>query len=414
LLSLTYYRKQVIRFLFDGEMTQIVLFPSAYAQTELTDSKKKSFFDDQVVLDGIIFKPEISINGFNVISQINLPTFQCEKLKSDIYNLAFLLFPPDRFNEKLLIKIRECATEEDNAIFTNWLKSIDQKKVLSKKEQKNRNKLIKILNSPYNLITDQNLKSELTNILLDMPGDTLGETLLKSWLFLMLGNITRSDSLLKEFINTAPYYNWKKRSINPSFYHTLSLEFLDGILERLAKHPSDRLIFKLFCEYVLSYYSDETLFYRIKKVHSGFATDFINLEYVKRLAPALVNHLRLKAMSESNRISTLRNEKIITQEEQSLWHWPFLNIDPLITDGIYPTLKKWEESDQLWFIYLMHSEKIIDVWSKNSGKSFIHGRRQFLREHLDGKDFMLALYKLIRFGDIDPSLVEKVNKHQAQ
>ena len=412
LLSLTYFRKHVIRFIFDGEMTAFHIISPVQAQTEISEPKKKSFFENQAFLDGVVFKSEIGLDGFNVISQINLASFQCEKLKTDIFRLALLLFPTDRFNEKLLIKIRECVIEEENAFFSNWLKTIDQKKELTKTEQRNKTRLTEVLNSPYNLITDQNLKSQLTSILIDMPEDTLGEVLLKSWLFLMLGNITRSDNLLKDFINTAPYYNWKKTSQNSSFYHTLGGEFLDGILEKLAKHPSDRLIFKLFCEYMISYYSDEVFLYKIKKVHSGLADDLIKLEYVKRIAPPLVNHLRLKGMSDSRRVNTLRDIKIISLDEQSLWHWPFLSIDPLITDAIYPTLKQWEEADQLWFIYLMHSEKMIDVWSKNSGRSFIHGRRQFLRQNLLGKDFMLSLFKLIEFGDIDQSLVDLVGKRR--
>lgn len=416
LLLLTYYRKQIIRFLFDGEMTKIHLVSPVYAQTEILEpAKKKGFFEDKIDLDGVSFSPEVGLNGFSVISQIDLPSFECEKLKKDTFLLAFLLFPADRFNEKFLIKIRECASSEsEQSILSSWLKSLDQKPVLSKKEQQRRNLLIEVLNSPYNLITDQKHKSSLMTILIDMPEDTLSEVLLKSWLFLMLGNITRSDNLLNDFINTAPYYNWKKSSLAPSFYHSLGSEFLDNILDKQSKHPSDRLIFRLFCEYILNFYSEPTLVYKVRRIHSEFSSDFIKLEYVKRVAPSLVNHLRLKALSESDRLKALKNSQEISFDEQSLWHWPFFYIDPLITETIYPTLKQWEKTDQLWFIYLMQTEKMIDLWSKNSGKSFILGRRQFLREQLEGRDFMLALFQLIKLGDINFSLVDKVIKHQAK
>lgn len=411
LLSLTYFRKEVIKFLFDGEMTKLSLISPVYAQTEIREVKKKSFIADEVILEGVRFRPEVGLNGLHVISQIDISSIKCENVQTDILKLGFLLFPTDRFNEKILIKIRECvSTDTGSGVLAQWLKSIDQKRELSKSEQKKKKILTEVLNSPYNLISDQNLKSKLTTILTEMPEDTLGETLLKSWLFLMLGNITRSDNLLKDFINTAPYYNWKKRTINPSFYHTLSVEFLDNILSKIAKHPSDRLLFNLFSEYILAYYSDEVLFYKIRGVYSGMGAGKINLEYVKRLAPPLVHHLRLKLLTDSGKVKFLRESTDISWEEQSLWHWPFLHLDSYMSDAIYPTLKKWESIDQLWFIYLMHSEKILDIWTKGSGKSFIHGRRQFLRGHLSGPDFMLALYKLIEFGDIDNTLVDSVAK----
>lgn len=416
LLLLTYYRKHIIRYLFKGEMTSIQLISPVHAQTDMIDtSKKKVIFEDQVTLDGVSFKPEVGLNGFSVVSQVELTTFECEKLAKDTFLLAFLLFPTDRFNEKFLIKIRECSTaESEDRVLSSWLQSFNQKTALSSKELKNRNLLIEVLNSPYNLITDQKLKSSLTATLIEMPEDTLSEVLLKSWLFLMLGNITRSDNLLKDFINTAPYYNWKKNNQTPTMYHTLGVEFLDNILEKLSRHPSDRLIFRLFGEYLLNYYSENSLLYKIKKNHTELTSDFIKLEYVKRIAPALVNHLRLKMMTESERLKTLRDIKQIPLEEQSLWHWPFFYIDPLVNESVMTILKQWEKTDQLWFIYLMNTEKMIDVWSKKSGRSFIHGRRQFLRDHLAGSDFMLALYQLIKLGDINVSLVDSVLKYQVK
>lgn len=412
LLSLTYYRKKIIQYFFDGEMTQISLFQNAYAQTEVLEVKKKGFFDEIVSLEGISFNPEAGLNGFNVVSQIEIQSFKCDDLKNDAFRLALLLFPTDRFTEKFLIKMRDCIVKNssDN-LLTEWLKSIDHKVVLTRVEQKRKNLLIDVLNSPYNLITDLNLKTKLTSILIKMPEDTLGEVLLKSWLYLMAGNITRSDNLLKDFINTPPYENWKKTSLKKSFYHSLSNEFIDAILEKLSKHPSDRLIFRLFCEYIRQFYHDEMLLYRINKLSDKIGRSEISLEYVKRMAPALVNHLRLKSMGDSKRMQFLKDPKNISLEEQTLWDWPFFSIDPIISDAFYPILSDWEKKDQLWFIYLLNSERLIDLWSKNSGKSFIHGRRQYLRSQLNDKQFMLSLFKLIKLGDIDSSLVELVGAH---
>lgn len=412
LLSLTYYRKKIIQYFFDGEMTRVSLFQSAYAQTEVLEVKKKGFFDDIVSLEGISFSPEAGLNGFAVVSHIEIQSFKCDDLKNDAFRLALLVFPTDRFTEKFLIKMRECIVKNtSDTLLTEWLKSIDHKVVLTRAEQKRKNLLIDVLNSPYNLITDLNLKTKLTSILIKMPEDTLGEVLLKSWLYLMAGNITRSDNLLKDFINTSPYENWKKTSVKRSFYHSLSNEFIDAILEKLVKHPSDRLIFRLFCEYVRQFYQDEMLVYRINKLSDKMSRSEIGLEYVKRMAPALVNHLRLKSMPDSKRMQFLKDSKNISLDEQALWDWPFFSIDPIITDALYPVLAEWEKTDQLWFIYLLNSEKLVDLWSKNSGKSFIHGRRQYLRSQLHDQQFMLSLFQLIKLGDIDSSLVELVGTH---
>ncbi len=412
LLSLTYYRKKIIQYFFDGEMTRVSLFQNAYAQTEVLELKKKGFFDDIISLEGISFSPEAGLNGFNVVSQIEIQSFKCDDLKNDAFRLALLLFPTDRFTEKFLIKMRECIVKNSSdTLLTEWLKSIDHKVVLTRAEQKRKNLLIDVLNSPYNLITDLNLKTKLTTILIKMPEDTLGEVLLKSWLYLMAGNITRSDNLLKDFINTSPYENWKKTSVKRSFYHSLSNEFIDAILEKLAKHPSDRLIFRLFCEYIRQFYQDETLVYRINKLSDKMSRSEVSLEYVKRMAPALVNHLRLKSMPDSKRMQFLKDPKNISLDEQALWDWPFFTIDPIVTDAFYPVISEWEKKDQLWFIYLLNSEKLVDLWSKNSGKSFIHGRRQYLRSQLSDKQFMLSLFQLIKLGDIDSSLVELVGTH---
>ena len=412
LLTLTYYRKKIIQYFFNGEMTSFSIIQGAYAQTEVLEVKKKSFFDNVVNLEGISFSPEAGLNGFNVVSKIDIQSFTCKDLKNDAFRLALLLYPTDRFNEKFLIKMRECIVKDSSdALLSEWLKTIDHKTVLTKAEQKRKNLLIEVLNSPYNLITDQNLKTKLTGILIKMPEDTLGEVLLKSWLYLMAGNITRSDNLLRDFINTAPIENWKKTNVKRSFYHSLSIEFLDAILEKLAKHPSDRLIFRLFCEYLRNFYFDETLNYRINKLSERMSSSEINLEYVKRMAPAFVNHLRLRVMSDSRRMQFLKDPGNISFDEQAMWDWAFFQIDPIVTETLYPTLNDWEKKDQLWFIYLLNSEKLVDLWSKKSGKSFIHGRRQFLRSQLTEKKFMLSLFQLIKMGDIDSSLVEQVSSY---
>jgi hypothetical protein len=73
-----------------------------------------------------------------------------------------------------------------------------------------------------------------------------------------------------------------------------------------------------------------------------------------------------------------------------------------------PELQKLEQQDQLWFIYLMDNEKLADLFSRKSGKSFLPGRRPYLKESLnDYRTFMMSLYKLIELGDINQDLIVK-------
>lgn len=104
----------------------------------------------------------------------------------------------------------------------------------------------------------------------------------------------------------------------------------------------------------------------------------------------------------------MRNFKKYPLEEQSYWFWAFFDIDPLVSDALHPELSRVEKDDQLWFIYLMDNEKLSDLFNKKSGKSFLPGRRPYLKESLnDHRTFMMALFKLIELGDINHELIVK-------
>jgi hypothetical protein len=71
--------------------------------------------------------------------------------------------------------------------------------------------------------------------------------------------------------------------------------------------------------------------------------------------------------------------------------------------------------DQLWFIYLLENEKLADIYSKRSGRTFLPGRRPFLKEGLlDNQSFMMSLYKLIELGDINQDLVVRTTDYLIQ
>jgi len=135
----------------------------------------------------------------------------------------------------------------------------------------------------------------------------------------------------------------------------------------------------------------------------------VGLAYTSKTSPDLVGYARLSTMSDKRRMKNLRMTKY-TPEMQSYWVWPFLNVDPLISEVMVKKVNELDESDPLWSVYLLSNEKPADLYY-NKGGLPVSRRRQFLRGHLQDKtDFMLTLYKLIEIGDIDEKLVHDVSQ----
>src|SRR5690606_22740551 len=125
----------------------------------------------------------------------------------------------------------------------------------------------------------------------------------------------------------------------------------------------------------------------------------LNLKFVEGLSPEFVQYLRFSRMGDNQKFSLLRNAKEYPLKGQSYWVWPFMNIDPLVSEVMVDELVRLEKHDELWFIYLMNDEKLADLFSKKEKKSFLPTRRHFLRASLQNeKTFMMSLYKLIELG----------------
>jgi len=269
-----------------------------------------------------------------------------------------------------------------------------------------------VLNSPYNLITDVSIKKQIINVLSELREDNLSERMLKAYLYLIIGNVTRSDNLLKSFINQHPVKSWAGYSSERSMFSQLAEENIDQILLKLSRHPSDRKTYYLFTEYVLSFYTDTGLIEEIKKNSGTDYSDKLKLSFMERISKWTVNYLVLSKNSVSRRVKRLRDGGRFPFEEQAYWIWPFLEIDPLISEQLFSTLSLIEKNDQLWFLYLMSDEKMADMYVKKGGKIFLPSRRHYLQGFLDSNQtFMLSLYKIIEIGDIGPELVKKVTDH---
>ena len=409
LFLLIYFRKTIIRSVFQGEMTSISIIGSAHAQENL--SQKKKLLDSSVSIDKVNFAISTGLDGFKVVSSLNIEELICTDLNNHIYQLGIILYPPEVVNEKFLIKLRDCFLNlPDQHPVKTWMKWMSQSHTLSKKNQDTQKILTDLLNSQFNLITDGKLKSQIIDIIYEIPEETLPEKILKSYLYLIIGNISRSDNILRNIIQVSPRENWSKVKTSKDFYHELASEMMPQLFKRLSKHPADRRSFELLTLYFLNFYNDPSLIQLAGTVDTTEVKSSMKLAYTEKLALSLVHYLRLTSLNDSALITALRDFKKFPLEEQSYWFWPFINIDPLISEAINPELLRIENEDQLWFIYLLDNERLADSFSKKHGKSFLPSRRPYLKSSLDRpEDFMMALYKLIELGDINQELIDRTN-----
>ncbi len=327
-------------------------------------------------------------------------------MKSDITQLGIILYPADRINEKFLIKIRECMLKlhEDHPV-KRWLKTVSRSDQMRVEEQKRSIFLREILTSKFNLITDLALKNKIIEVLIDVPEKTAAEKIMKSYLYLMIGNVTRSDNILRSLMQTPPVRFWEGYSVHPSYYHLLSLENLRAMITKIANHPSDRKIWQLTSYYLEQFTNDPRLIEELNEHEKTQLDGKLNLLSVERIAPHLVQFLRMKKLDDK-RLAVRLRKKTMPPQDQAYWVWYFLPVDSVISEEFLPELASIEEKDPIWFMFLMENEKLSDFYSTKTGKAFLPGKRHILRTLLTKKEsFMQALWKLIELGDIDSNLV---------
>ena len=305
--------------------------------------------------------------------------------------------------------MRDCVLKlkEDHPLKL-WLKWVSAIPELSAKNQERDKFLRDIVNSQFNLITDFKIKSQIIEMIVRVPEKTMYEQLLKAQLYLIIGNVTKSDNILKSVIKAPPLSHWKNFSPRNSFYHKLAKEHFKQIMERLGRHPADRKNFELLCLYLKNYYNDQLLNDYLSDFEIDALAKRMDLKFIESLAPDFVHFLRLKRLEPHEQASRLRSHDVFPIEMQMYWVWPFLAVEPLPTQNLIVELQELHEKDLLWFLYLMDDEKLADIYTTKTKKSFVAGRRHYLRAQLDNdRNYMMSLYKLLELGDVDGELVRK-------
>src|SRR5690606_18353512 len=172
---------------------------------------KKKLLDSEVSIDRVVFRPHIGLNGFRVVSSFSIEELKCDDLTNPVYQLGVLLHPPEVINENFLIKLRDCVLKlPDTHPLKKWMKWIGESRPDSPVNQQKIKFLTEIINSQFNLITDAKVKNEIINILYEIPENTVPEQVLRAYLYIMTGNITRSDNILRDIVSTSPRKNWAK------------------------------------------------------------------------------------------------------------------------------------------------------------------------------------------------------------
>jgi hypothetical protein len=210
-----------------------------------------------------------------------------------------------------------------------------------------------------------------------------------------------------------PRYFYQGFTMNGSVYHRLTLTHLEKVMRKFSRHPADRLTFYLFNQYIKSFLNKSDLIELVDDLEMEGMSEKVKLSYTERIAPELVGFMRLSSMGEKRRIKILRQPRY-SLEMQSLWIWPFMDVNPLISEAMAGQVKVLDETDPIWAIYVLEDEKLADLYFKKGGIP-ITRRRSSLRSHLEVKaDYMLTLYKLIEIGDINEDLIQNVSRFMQQ
>jgi hypothetical protein len=405
LFLLIYYRKTLIKSLFSFN----VLSP-VFAQEIV---KKKSINDAEVVIENISFRPHIGLDGFKIKSSFDVDLFECSSLSSVVGQMAIILYPPELLNEKLMIKVRDCMIhlKVDHPV-KKWLVYVSRFDKV-KPEITDQSFLIEIINSKFNLITDQKIKNKVIKILGDLDEDTIEKIILKSYLHLMTGNITRSDNLLLKIINKPPYDFYLSRKKNHDVISEIVNVNLDKILQKFSRHPADRSIFYLLTEYLKTFTNQNDLGDLLNGVEDEEVVyEKIQLKYLSQRAPEFSVFLKLRKMKSQSYQLELQNTKNISSLFQLEWVWAYLGFPNFYNEDHLSTFLKEEEKNSLWAMYLLRDEKLFELYRTSTSKRTPSQQRQILRDKLQKNEtFYLALFKLIEMGDIDESLIIETASH---
>lgn len=327
--------------------------------------------------------------------------------------MAIILYPPELLNEKLLIKMRDCMINlKSNHPIKKWILAVSRSDK-TKSEVPEQTFLSEILNSKFNLITDQKIKNRVINILGTLEENSIQRIILKSYLYLMIGNITRSDNLLLKITNMTPYQFYLGRDRNDDVIDGIVRLNLDKIFDKFSRHPADRDVFHLFVEYLRNFTNQKDLQELLNDVsNQDEIEEKINFKYVAQKSPGLCNFLKLKKLNKQTYQKNIQDINTNQPEFQIDWVWINLGFPTFYNQNLVKAFFEKDKVNPLWTSYLMNDEKLSEIYRSQTSKKTPSQYRHLLREKLkESETFMLALYKLVELGDVDESLVNETSEY---
>jgi hypothetical protein len=418
LLFLIYFRKTIMTYL-----SAVEIMPSAHAQTSPEVEKKKPFLSQFIEIDGVVFKPHLSLEGLRIISEIKTESIECAKLSSDeVTQLGVILYPQDQHNENFLKRVRDCVLPlDDSHPVKKWLKKIGEKKSIrpSSEQIEQLSFLDSLLDSGFNLITSPEQKEKITRMINALNESRLPERILQSYLYLLIGNVAKSDSLLVMTYKSTPFILWTKYPYQKTLWSEAISLRIGKIFERLSKHPADRTNFHLFAKYMNDFFNDEPL----KEASENFFDEDLLLEKMKlkvyqAKAGDFSSYIIYKMSNSKQRRAGVRADVLNRAPKNFPWYWYFFdefhqlpkNEKSLI---LAPYFDDHSFDSQLFFLFMAGDDSVVETFYQRKGQSEIKVKRQFYVSLFQDESYWtVALFHLIEMGNINQQMVEKIMSYE--
>jgi|GEM_PF-6654494 len=223
-LILISFRSKVMSLIISKVTTELWLNESHAQFNPLEDLKKKELFPDQEFDQGKV-SLLLSINGPKIAVELKSNAFNCRD------HLRFIDFIKRNYHQTTQIPCLQKKTESSISVPSFSPKLEGQ------------------LFNRYHLIIDKTEKEKLEQELGLLGKDDFFSGLIRSLIYLKLGNISRSDEVLVEMTKKS-FFELAKS------HKSFSLENLRRLLTYLGKHPSDRRFFKLFLVHLSNYVTE--------------------------------------------------------------------------------------------------------------------------------------------------------------
>ncbi len=419
LLFLIYFRNTIMTYL-----SSATLIPAVYAQEASEEVQKKNFFLDQVIeIEGVKFKPDLGLEGLRIVSEVNTEVLSCSKLNDVVMQLGIILYPQDLHNESFLKRIRDCVIPLDDAHpVKKWIKNLGANKSVrpTPEQVEHLTFLDSLLNSGFNLITSPEQKTKIVRLINLLNGEQLPDRILQSYLYLLIGNIAQSDSLLIKTFKISPFYYWTKYPFEKTFWSEAISLRIEKIFERLSKHPADRTNFRLFAKYMGTFFNDSSLRESADQFFDeDEITEKMKLKVYQVKGGDFTTFLSYKSQGAKKRRVAVKSDVLNRDPKDFPWYWYFFkefhnlpkNEKVLVLN---PYFEDKSDDSQLFFLLMAGNDTgVMEAFYQGKGISEIKHKRQFYMKLFNDTSYWpLALLHLIEMGNINQEMVDKIMQYE--